>query len=183
MASTYARKWAYFIVDKLGLPYKKAEISRFADSANGKAVWSRFIASNKEYLEAAKANHIDGPEDVDRFFRDVSYSEMRATFPSRSNGRSIIGPRIVPLHKLKEQQREAETERNKYRVSLSELKEHNDTIGKTVFHSADNVIVYGKGIVVGVDEEKDTIIVKFEDGNLRTFRYRFCLDKGFIRFL
>ena len=183
MATEYARRWAYFIVDKLGLPYTKAEIIRFADFAEEQAVWDKFVASNKEFFEAAKANHIEGPEDVYRFFRDASYSGMRATFPSRSNGRTILGPRIVPLQRLREQRQESETEKGKYRVSLSELKELNDAIGKNIFHSAENGLVYGKGTVVGVNGEKGIIFVEFESGIKRTFRYRFCLDKGFIRFL
>lgn len=182
MATVHARRWAYFIVDKLGLPYAKSEIIEFVDTAGGQAAWNKFVASDMEYLEVARASHIEGPDDIGRFFRDASYSGMRATFPSKSHGRSIIGPHIVPLQKYREQKRETEIERNKYRVSFSEMKNMRDTIGKTVFHSADNGLAYGKGVVVSVNGERGTIVVEFEDGSRRTLRYKYCLDKGFIRF-
>ena len=183
MATNRARQWSYFIVNKLGLPYKKAEIERFADSKEDDAVWNKFIASKKEYLDAAEANNIGGPDDVFRFFRDASYASMRGTFPARSNGRTIIGPRIVSLQKLREQEGKAETEGNKYRVRLSESDELKDIIGKTIFHSADNGLVYGKGIVIGINEKRDTFTVEFENGDKRTLGYKYCLDKGIIRFL
>lgn len=183
MASNFARMWAYFIVDKLGLPFTKAEIIRFAETSSGQDVWDRYIASNSTFLAAAKANRIEGIEDVYRYFRDVDYAQMRSTFPSRSHGHSIIGPRILSLKMLKEQEQENEAKKNKYRVSLIEQRKLNDAIGKTIVHAADNGLAFGRGLIVDIVGEKGYIIVEFENGFKRKLNFNYCLEKGFIRFV
>ena len=182
MSKKEAHDWAHFIVDKLGLPYVKSEIADCVENEGTSEVWNKYIASNKEYLDAAKANRIEGPADVERFFRDASYAGMRATFPSKSHGRTVIGPRIVSLQKLREQKRAKEKKNEQYKVSFLELNELKSSVGRRVVHSANNGVKYGKGLIVGINAENGTILVEFENGMRRSFNYKFCIDKGFVRF-
>lgn len=182
MTTGAARDWAHFVVDKLGLPYTKAEITNYAKNACASDVWYKYVAANKEYLDAAKSNRIEEPADVERFFRDASYAGMRATFPSKSRGRTVIGPCIVSLQKLKEQEHANKVKSEQYRASFLELNELKSTIGKRIVHSANNDVKYGKGVIVGINAGNGTILVEFEGGMIRRLNYKFCIDKGFIKF-
>lgn len=41
---------------------------------------------------------------IDWFFREVSYEHMRATFPRKGHGLSIMGPRLVSVQILAEEE-------------------------------------------------------------------------------
>lgn len=183
MASEEARAWAYFIVDKLGLPYTKAEIIRCAENMGIAGAWNEFIAKNPAYLELARYNRIDGPSDIGRFFRDASYADMRRTFPSKSHGRTVLGPHIISLRDYEKQKLHKKSEGDRYRVSFAELKQLNDALGKTVLHSAENGVEYGTGVVVAVDSGNGSITVEFEESGRRCLNFKYCLDNGYIRFV
>ena len=186
MRTTDARAWAYLIVDRLGLPYTKASIIRFAKEASESEVWEKFIACNPVYKEAAKANHIEGPADIYSFVEEASYAAMRSTYPSKSHGRGVIGPRILSLQQLKEQKRVNANKRESYTERLSEITQINvphELIGKIVYHEADNGITFGTGIITGVDEDKDTITVEFSHSGIKTLRYLYCVERGYIKFI
>ena len=175
------RQWAEFIVDKLGLPFTKKAVMSFADGLPDEYVWDWFIASHEEYLNVAKANKIESVFDVYSYYEGRGYADMRSTFPRNSNGRSIIGPRILSRQMLKEMEQSQKDELAKYRVKLSEAPKPS-LIGKIIFHSANNGVSFGRGEITAIDEDKFTITVQFDDGALRVLRYKYCIDNGFIRF-
>ena len=100
-----AEEWAY-ILQKLGAPYKKkAVIDWIANQAvSQEDIWNHYIQSNSLLLKAANASKLYSAEDIDWYFRQVSYARMRGTFPNRSHGRSIIGPGIISVHRLAEEE-------------------------------------------------------------------------------
>ena len=176
------RQWAEFIVDKLGLPYTKAEVTRFAECHSDQSVWVKFIASNEEYLNVAKANKIENANDVYSYYEGIGYANMRATFPKKSHGRSIIGHQILSFQMLKERE-QAEKERlDRYRVSFFKAPK-TSLIGQDIFHAANNGVSFGRGKIIAIDEYKGTITVQFDDGALRVLLYKDCVDNGFIRFI
>ena len=190
MSGIPGKDWAYFIVDKLGFKYTKASIIRFADISTDQEVWNNFIAKNPVYLKAAKANRINGPDDVSAFFYDRSYANMRSTFPPRARGRSIIGTRrILTLEQLKKQEITEQERLASFRVKLSESEKTlpnkmipRNVIGKTIIHHG-STLSFGVGTIVDVDSFKGVIIVEFDSGETKMLRYYDCLEKGFIEII
>ena len=178
-----ADAWVYFITEKLGLPYTKKQVFNIAVNGSAADVWNTFIASKTEYLDLAKFNRIFTPEDVEQYFRAIGYAGMRATFPAKSRGRGVLGPRVVSLKRFKELERIAEWEKVKYSMKLSQAPGIFDLLGRTIIHSADNGIEYGKGVVIDYDDEKGLIKVNFDDGTTRKLKYKYCLDQGYIIFV
>ncbi len=172
-------QWADFIVNKLGLPYTKAEVMRYADYNDDESVWDHFIASNEEYLHVAKANRIEDVFYVYGYYEERGYAEMRSTFPKKSHGRSVLGPRIISLKML----REKEAAENKpwkptkeAKIPLSEL------IGTYIIHDGSEGLSFGRGEIVAVSESNGSIAVQFDDGTFRQLQYRYCLENRLIRF-
>ena len=99
MTYTEAKGWADFAF-KLGLPFTKKHLFETCRNLSWEAAWDLFIASNPLYSAAAKANHVYGPDGVRVYLEQVSYARMRNTYPSKSRGRSILGPRIIPIENL-----------------------------------------------------------------------------------
>lgn len=185
MTSTRAKQWADFII-KLGLPFTKADIIRFATNADDKDVWNHYIAVNKRFLAAAIANHINSADDVESYFREVSYAHMRSTFPKRSHNRSIIGPRIIPLQKLQMSMPEPSNvvvpDGATREGPLQQIDAPAELIGKRVLHEAeDSAKSFGPGIVTGVDGTRITI--SFENAGIKTLSYGLCISKGYLSFV
>ena len=183
MTYTNARQWADLIA-KLGLPYTKAEIIRFGRQTNSTAVWKKYIASNPLYLDAAIVNKIRTPDDVESYFEEISYAGMRSTFPRKARGRSIIGPRIVPLYELlrtKQLPIKKERTTNSKNRSYPEIEIPRNIVGKKIIHAAPNLISFGPGVIKNV--KGDIISVVFEDAGERHLSYSRCIHNNFIRFI
>ena len=184
----YKKDWTYFI-KRLGLPYTDKQVSEFMDQCNSdNDVWDRFIASNPLYLAAAEANKIYGPFDVMSFLEQASYAGMRATFPSKSHGRGVIGPRLVPLRKLQEDgilpgarkekpladKATAPAPRKETRKQV-----HKSLMGTQVVHVGANGVSFGKGVILGYKD--DVITVRFDSVGLKKLKYSESLEKGYIK--
>ncbi len=185
MTLTRAKQWADFII-KLGLPFTKASIIRFATNADDEDVWNHYIAANERFLAAAIANHINSADDVESYFREVSYAHMRSTFPKRSHNRSIIGPRIIPLQKLQmptpKPSNVAVPDETTKEGPLQQIDTPAELIGKRVLHEAeDSTKSFGPGIVTGVDGTR--IIISFENAGTKTLSYGLCMSRGYLTFV
>jgi len=186
MSSTWDRRWAYFIVNKLGLPYKKKDIMDFASSFPDSNVWDKFVASNPLYKKVAEINRIYGPSDVYDFFEQASYAGMRSTFPSRARGRTVIGPRILSLKMLYDQGilpeiKEKECASTVKEPDCTKIPLPNDLVGKTVIHKSLKSISFGVGKIIS--EEKEIITVDFLDFGIKKFWYPECILKGYLEII
>ena len=184
MTNIEARAWADLFV-KMGFHYTKAEVTRFATGRDGKQVWSKYVLSNPVYTEVARINHFQDEFDIYSYLEHISYANMRSTFPSKSHGRGVLGPRIVLLQQLRKENRI--TEINPKRPQLNPEKNRSGPlghlIGKRIHHAADNGVVYGEGVIIDVDNDRGWIIVKFSDNEIRNLGYQRCRDKGFIKLI
>lgn len=108
-------------------------------------------------------------DDIYYYFREVSYAGMRSTFPSRSHGRGILGPRIISMQKLNEIKREQE------RANSNTPK---DVVGKNIVHAAPNSVSFGKGVIIEV--EGGIITVMFESCGKKKLNYAFCAEHNCI---
>ena len=162
------------------MPYKKSEVIKYAREATSDDVWQRFIASNPAYLKAAHENKIDGPSDVTWFFEQASYAAMRSSFPSRSHGRGIIGPKIVSIQQLEKQKQEELEKKEHFKEKLSEKAKSNqpsiqkDMIGKRIVHTASTAASFGAGVIIAVKGE--CITVDFDSVGKKPGEIRFRLD-------
>ncbi len=101
-----AKEWAD-ILNKLGTPYtKKYVIERIKrESLSNEEVWNAFVLSDPLVTKAANASKLYNADDVDWYFRSVSYSHMRGSFSGRSHGRSILDPRVVSVQRIIEEEK------------------------------------------------------------------------------
>ena len=186
MPSVRAQQWAYFL-KRLGFRNSKSSIMIFVDSASDDEVWNRFIANNPYALEACKESHIINPDDIYWLFRQISYAEMRSTFPSRSHGRGIIGPKIVPM-KINPEPINVESNKQckkqtamfvntSCKVQEDENLLSEDFVGKRIIHTS-----FGEGTIIET-QISNRIVVQFDDYGNKTLSYKVCLEKGYIAFI
>lgn len=102
MSKSYSRAAAKILV-QLGLPYSVYTLDYYISRYSLGAAWSYLIEDNDIFYTAAILNRITKPLDIDRYISDINYAGMRSTYPSRSHGRTIIGPRVTPITELIEQ--------------------------------------------------------------------------------
>lgn len=185
MGTSDGKLWAYFIVDRLGLPYKKSEIINFACEASADAVWERFISSKPLFKKVAEKNRMYGPSDVYGYLREASYAGMRSTYPSRSHGRSIIGPRILSMKMLYEQgilpENPPEQKPKTEPCNIEKIKTPVDLVGKEIVHTSPKSTSFGKGVVIKV--QNDIITVDFADIGKKQLYYPECIQKSYIRII
>ncbi len=158
----------------------------YVDSASDDDVWERFIANNQLALEACKESKITKPDDLHWLFEQISYAGMRSTFPSKSHGRTIIGPRIVPMKNLIKLPNEEINKHNNLTddyagVSDNRKKDKNlvsgGLLGKRVRHKS-----FGEGTIIGT-KKYNQIIIQFDDIGEKTVVYDFCLEKNYLIFI
>ena len=94
-------EWATFL-SKIGLKITKKHVAEhiYTHFSNSQEVWEYYIESDDLMKETVRANHINNPDDIDEYFREVSYAQMRGLYPRRRNGHSIIVPRLLTIQEI-----------------------------------------------------------------------------------
>ncbi len=186
MTNREAKEWAN-LIQKLGLPFKKTEVIRFAVGRSYQDVWNEFIASNPLHLKVAEFNHLNSTLDVLGYFNAIRYAHMRSTFPPKARGRSIIGPGIISLQRMLEEEKQEEERLKRYREPLrkntdgkNEGNIHN-MIGKKIVHTSIYGVSYGIGIVKAI--KGDLMTVEFENCGKKVLSYSVCVQRKLIEIL
>lgn len=176
MTDSAAKEWANFLI-KLGYNTTKKYIIDYiiAHDMSGDEVWNYFVEQHGLVKEAANANRFYKPDDVDAYFREVSYAKMRGTYPRRHNGRSFVVPRLKTIQEL---QAEKET-------LISEMYETppetaamatKDMIGLHVSHTS-----FGQGVITEVTDS-GYLVVDFQHFGNKTLSYQLCMELGILTF-
>lgn len=174
-----AKQWADFL-KKLGVPIKRKSIINYIEGGRyirgQDEIWDHFIASNRDVLEAAHYNKIFGVDDIDRYYSDISYADMRSTFPSKSHGRRPIVPRLKNIQEIKEEESNKNARCNaNYKEFLCSAIQDN-LVGRNIVHK-----VYGPGIITQ-QKENGSIKVNFDSVGEKYLGYRFCVINQLISF-
>ncbi len=171
MTVSDAKKWADFLV-KLGCKVTKKYVVDHitAHNMSSEEAWSYFVEQHSVVKESANANRFYKADDVDAYFREVSYAKMRGTYPRRSHGRSFIVPRLKTIREL-QNETPAPKEQAEDATATKEL------VGLRVSHTS-----FGQGVVTDVTND-GYIVVAFDYFGNKTLSYRFCVEKGVLSFL
>lgn len=88
MTASSAKEWANFLV-KLGYNTTKKYITDYiiAHNMSSDEAWNYFVEQRSLVKEAANINRFYNADDVEAYFREVSYVKMRGTYPRRHHGR------------------------------------------------------------------------------------------------
>lgn len=172
MTTSSAKEWADFLV-KLGCNVTKKYITDYiiAHNMSSDDAWNYFVEQRSRVKEAANINRFYSADDVESYFREVSYIKMRGTYPRRHNGRSFVVPH---LKTMKEIQQENATPSSNGVQEADIAIATTDMVGKSVFHA-----IFGQGTIADVTND-GYIVVDFENCERKVLSYRVSIEKGLI---
>ena len=167
-------EWAY-VLRKLGAPYKKTDIIRWItiQATSQEQIWDHYVQANPVLLKAANASRLYKADDIDLYFREAGYVRMRGTFPRRSNGRSIIGPSLVSVQRLIEE--EFQWKKSKSDLTLADIPIPENLVRSRILHS-----LFGAGTITKLTKG-GVITVDFDDGQTKSLNYRYCVLHELIK--
>ncbi len=169
-----AKEWASFF-SKLGMKVPKKYVIDYIieHRMNNDEIWNYFIESHSLIKETVNANHIYNADDVDAYFREISYIQMRGTFPRRSHGHSLIIQRLITIQEIKAQKKH-KLQTNNLNEKSNDVHIPNEILGKHITHT-----VFGSGKIINIINNR-YIIVAFENIGDKTLNFQMCISNGFI---
>lgn len=174
MTTSTAKKWADFLV-KLGCNVTKKYITDYiiAHNMSSDDAWNYFVEQRSRVKEAANINRFYSADDVDAYFREVSYIKMRGTYPRRHNGRSFVVPRLKTIQEIQEEKENAALPSNDvYETDISITP--TDIVGKSIIHT-----IFGQGTIANITDD-GYIVVDFQNCERKVLGYRVSIEKGLI---
>jgi hypothetical protein len=174
MTVSAAKEWADFLV-KLGYNSTKKYITDYiiAHNMSSDDAWNYFIEQRSLVKEAANINRFYSADDVESYFREVSYIKMRGTYPRRHNGRSFVVPRLKTMKEIQQEKENATPSSNGVQEADIAIAT-TDMVGKSVFHA-----IFGQGTIADVTND-GYIVVDFENCERKVLSYRVSIEKGLI---
>ena len=174
MTASSAKEWADFLV-KLGYNTTKKYIIDYiiAHNMSSDEVWNYFVAQRSLVKEAANINRFYSADDVEAYFREISYIKMRGTYPRRHHGRSFVVPRLKTIKEI-QQEKENDTPSSNGVQEADIAIATMDMVGKSVFHA-----IFGQGTITNVTEN-GYIVVDFQNCGCKVLSYRVSIEKGLI---
>lgn len=174
MTASSAKEWADFLV-KLGYNTTKKYIIDYiiAHNMSSDEVWNYFVAQRSLVKEAANINRFYSADDVEAYFREISYEKMRGTYPRRHHGRSFVVPRFKTIKEIQEEKENSALHSNGVQeadIAIATM----DMVGKSVFHA-----IFGQGTITNVTEN-GYIVVDFQNCGCKVLSYRVSIEKGLI---
>ena len=174
MTTSSANEWADFLV-KLGCNVTKKYITDYIIAHNMRSddAWNYFVEQRSLVKEAANVNHFYSADDVESYFREVSYIKMRGTYPRRHNGRSFVVPRLITIKEIQEGKEKATLPSNGSQEADIAIAT-TDMVGKSIIHT-----IFGQGTIADVTND-GYIVVDFENCECKVLSYRVSIEKGLI---
>lgn len=174
MTTSSAKEWANFLV-KLGYNATKKYISDYiiAHNMSSDDAWNYFVEQRSLVKEAANINRFYRADDVDAYFREVSYVKMRGTFPRRHHGRSFVVPRLKTIQEIQKEKENSALHSNGIQEADITIAT-TDMVGKSVFHTH-----FGQGTITNVTGN-GYIVVDFQNYGCKTLSYQVSIEKGLI---
>lgn len=174
MTASSAKEWANFLV-KLGYNTTKKYIIDYivAHNMSSDEAWNYFVEQRSLVKEAANINRFYSADDVEAYFREVSYVKMRGTYPRRHHGRSFVVPRLKTIKEIQEEKENATLQSNggqEADITIATT----DMVGMSVFHA-----LFGKGTITNVTDN-GYIVVDFQNCGCKVLSYRISIEKGLI---
>ena len=167
-------EWATFL-SKIGLKITKKHVSAYIHThfSNSQEVWDYYIESNELVKETVRANRIRNPDDIDAYFREVSYAQMRGLYPRRSHGRSMIIPRLLTIKDIEitlaQESYAKKALQKKYKIQALDA-----LIGKQICHK-----IFGTGRIISAFSDR-YIEVLFDNCGTKKLDYDLCVAKEII---
>lgn len=174
MTASSAKEWANFLV-KLGYNTTKKYITDYiiAHNMSSGEAWNYFVAQRSLVKEAANINRFYSADDVEAYFREVSYVKMRGTYPRRHHGRSFVVPRIKTIKEIQEEKENSALHSNGVQEADIAIAT-TDMVGKSVFHA-----IFGQGTIISVTDN-GYIVVDFQNYGCKVLSYRVSIEKGLL---
>lgn len=174
MTASSAKEWANFLV-KLGYNTTKKYIIDYiiAHNMSSDEAWHYFVEQRSLVKEAANINRFYSADDVEAYFREISYIKMRGTYPRRHNGRSFVVPRLKTIQEIQEEKEDVTMQSNGVQEAAIAIASA-DMVGKSVFHT-----LFGQGIITNVTDS-GYIVVDFQNYGCKVLSYRVSIEKGLI---
>jgi len=162
------KQWADFLA-KIGLKITKKHIAEYISTHfnNGNEVWDYYIESNDLVKETVLSNRINSPGDIDAYFSEIDYAQMRGTYPRRSRGRSFIVPRLLTIQDVKARKEQA-LQRELAIENAKKVKALESLIGRRIRHK-----LFGFGTIKEVFSGK-YIVVAFDNEGIKQLDYELC---------
>ena len=174
MTASSAKEWANFLV-KLGYNTTKKYITDYiiAHNMSSDEAWNYFVEQHSLVKEAANINRFYSADDVEAYFREVSYVKMRGTYPRRHHGRSFVVPRLKTIKEIQEEKENATLQSNgdqEADITIATT----DMVGMSVFHA-----LFGQGTITNVTDN-GYIVVDFQNCGCKVLSYRVSIEKGLL---
>ena len=174
MTASSAKEWANFLV-KLGYNTTKKYITDYiiAHNMSSDEAWNYFVEQRSLVKEAANINRFYSADDVEAYFREISYIKMRGTYPRRHNGRSFVVARLKTIQEIQEEKENATLQSNgdqEADITIATT----DMVGMSVFHA-----LFGQGTITNVTDN-GYIVVDFQNCGCKVLSYRVSIEKGLL---
>lgn len=174
MTASSAKEWANFLV-KLGYNTTKKYITDYiiAHNMSSDEAWNYFVEQHSLVKEAANINRFYSADDVEAYFREVSYVKMRGTYPRRHHGRSFVVPRLKTIKEIQEEKENVALQSNgdqEADITIATT----DMVGMSVFHA-----LFGQGTITNVTNN-GYIVVDFQNCGCKVLSYRVSIEKGLL---
>ena len=168
MTASSAKEWANFLI-KLGYNTTKKYITDYIMTHNMSSndAWNYFVEQRSLVKEAANINRFYSAEDVEAYFREVSYIKMRGTYPRRHHGRSFVVPRLKTIKEIQEEKEHAALHSNSVQEADIAIAT-TAMVGMSVFHA-----LFGQGTITNVTDN-GYIVVAFQNYGCKVLSYRSC---------
>lgn len=176
MTTSAAKEWANFLI-KLGYNTTKKYITDYiiAHDVSSDDAWNYFVEQHSLVKEAANANRFYKADDVDAYFRELSYAKMRGTYPRRHHGRSFAVPRLKTIQELQTEKETLISEMNETPPKTVAMATQ-DMIGLYVSHTS-----FGQGVIIEVTDS-GYLVVEFHHFGSKTLSYQLCMELGILTF-
>ena len=174
MTASSAKEWANFLI-KLGYNTTKKYITDYiiAHNMSSDEAWNYFVEQRGLVKEAANINRFYSADDVESYFREVSYVKMRGTYPRRHHGRSFVVPRLKTIKEIQEEKENVALQSNgdqEADITIATT----DMVGMSVFHA-----LFGQGTITNVTDN-GYIVVEFQNCGCKVLSYRVSIEKGLL---
>lgn len=174
MTASSAKEWANFLI-KLGYNTTKKYITDYIITHNMSSdeAWNYFVEQRGLVKEAANINRFYSADDVEVYFREVSYVKMRGTYPRRHHGRSFVVPRLKTIKEIQAEKKNTALQSN--RVQEADIAiATTDMVGKSMIHA-----IFGQGTITNVTDN-GYIVVDFQNYGCKVLSYRASIEKGLL---
>ena len=174
MTASSAKEWADFLV-KLGYNTTKKYIIDYiiAHNMSSDEAWNYFVTQRSLVKEAANINRFYSADDVEAYFREVSYVKMRGTYPRRHHGRSFVVPRLKTIKEIQEEKENSALQSNGVQEADIAIAT-TDMVGKSIIHA-----IFGQGTITNVTGN-GYIVVDFQNYGCKVLSYRVSIEKGLL---